>query len=249
MSAEDCASTQVVAADGISLRLLAKTAKEYVHKALVEEEADAENNGASTEVAKAAGTVGIALHEYGAFATLGKELPVYLTLRAGKFPDTMEALVQRHLNNGDEQSALITCDLYKSTFEGWGRPHWFLSQVYTDMGRNEEARDAARFAVTDCEWSTIGAPLQDCLERCGFGGKSVQEVKDIVETRRGPAAAQFDGPKSEKQLASEEAALLLDSVVAGERNVAEITQRLAECYMNSDRGSLAKLVMSSMSLF
>ena len=42
---------------------------------------------------------------------------MYLTLRVGKFPDTMEALVQRHLDKEDEQSALITCDLYKGTFE------------------------------------------------------------------------------------------------------------------------------------
>lgn len=128
---------QVVAADGVNLRLLARTCKDYIHKALVEEEAASETNGKSTRVATAAGTVGLALHENGAFATLGKDLPVYVALRVGKFPDTMEALVSRHVEKKDEQSALITCDLYKGTFEGWGRPHWYISQVYTDMGRHE----------------------------------------------------------------------------------------------------------------
>ena len=99
-----------------------------------------------------------------------------------------------------------------------------------------------------CRYAT-GAPLTECLERCGWGGKSVEEVNEIVETRKGPSATSFDGPKSEKEIASEEASALLDSVVAGERGAGEITQRLAECYMNSDRGSLSKLVMSSMSLF
>uniref|UniRef100_A0A7S0KD03 Uncharacterized protein n=1 Tax=Micromonas pusilla TaxID=38833 RepID=A0A7S0KD03_MICPS len=234
-----------VAPDGFSLNLLAKTCRDYVHKAIVEEEAA---DGESAEVAEAAGAIGASLHEAGAFHTLGKELPVYITLRVGKFPDVMEQLARRHLDKGDEQSALVTCDLYKATFEGWGRPHWYLSQVYADAGRHEEARDAARFALTDCQWSTAGAPLEDVLERCGWGGQSVDETKAFIETRRGPAAEQFDGPKSEQQLAEEEAAVLLDKVYAGEMRLGEITQRLAKCYMDGDKGALAKLVMSSISI-
>jgi|TARA_B100001142_G_C14263257_1_gene627912 hypothetical protein len=185
------------------------------------------------------------MHDPGSFVTLGKELPVYLTLRVGKFPDAMEALAKKHVEKGDEQSALVTCDLYKASFEGWGRPHWYLSRIYADLGRDEEARDAARFAVTDCDWSTIGpeTDFADVLERCGWAGKSVAEIKAICETRRGPAASSFDGPKTDAQVAEEEAAALLDQVVAGENALGEITQRLAECYMNAERGSLAKLVM------
>lgn len=246
ISAEDPETIEVVAAKGIHLRLLAKTAKAFVHKAIVEEEAA--SSGETMVVAKAAGTVGSALHDHGAFLTLGKELPVYITLRVGKFPDTMEALAQRHLDKNDAESALITCDLYKSTFDGWGRPHWYISQVYADLGRDEEARDAARVCVTDCEWSTMGAPLDACLERCGWEGKSVAEVKEIVDTRRGPAAEAYEGPKTDEDIASEEAATLLDSVAAGERSVGEITQRLAECYMTAEKGGLSKLVMSSFSL-
>ena len=104
---------EVVAARGIHLRLLATSAKDYVHKAIVEE--DARDDG-SDAVAVAAGAVGAAMYESGSFATLGKELAVYLTLRVGKFPDTMEALVKRHLDKGDEMSAFVTCDLYKGTF-------------------------------------------------------------------------------------------------------------------------------------
>ena len=234
-----------VAPDGFSLSLLAKTTRDYVHKAIVEEEAF---DGESTAAAEAAGAIGASLHESGAFHTLGKDLPVYLTLRVGKFPDVMERLVQRHLDKGDEQSALITCDLYKGTFEGWGRPHWFLSQVYADAGRHEEARDAARFALTDCQWSTAGAPLEQLLERCGWGGQTVDETKTFIETRRGPAADKFDGPKSESQLAEEAAAVLLDKVYAEEMKLSEITTALAKCYMDSENGALAKLVMSSISL-
>ena len=45
-----CSCAPVVAADGIKLRLLAKTCKEYIHKALVEEEAAAEADGGVVQV-------------------------------------------------------------------------------------------------------------------------------------------------------------------------------------------------------
>ena len=55
-------------------------------------------------------------------------------------------------------------------------------------------------------------------------------------------------PNSGAQRAMEEAAVLLDKVYAGEMRLGEITQRLAKCYMDSDNGALAKLVMSSISI-
>ena len=69
------------------------------------------------------------------------------------------------------------------------------------------------------------------------------EIKEVLETRRGPNAAAFDGPKSEKQLAREEAELLLDQVAAGEIESATVNQRLAECYMKAGNSTLAKFVM------
>ena len=74
---------------------------------------------------------------------------------------------------------------------------------------------------------------------------SVGRDRAVVETRRGPNRNAFDGPKTDEQLAEEEATVLLDKVAAGEMQVTEITQRLAECYSRADRGNLAKLVMAS----
>ena len=248
---------EVVAANGVALDLLARNCREYVHKAIVEEEAakaeagedvsaDADSSAFPVRVA-ATDPLASELHDLGAFATLGKELAVYCHLRVGKFPDTIEALVRRHLDKGDEMSAFVTCDVYKSAFSGWAAPHWYLSSVYADLGRDEEARDAARFCITDCEWATLGsmATVAECLTRCGWEGKGVEEVRAIVETRRGPNRDAFDGPKDPKDAALEEAAALLDKAAAGEVGAREITQRLAECYSRADRGNLAKLVMAS----
>jgi hypothetical protein len=162
----------------------------------------------------------------------------------------MEALAQKHLEKQDEMSAFVTCDLYKSTFDKWGRPHWYLSGVYDDLGRAEEARDCARFALTDCEWCTLGNgdDLARCLQRSGWGGKSVDEVKAIIDTRRGPNRDAFDGPRTEAQIAEELALCLLDKLAFRELTVKESIQRLAECYSTAEKASLAKLVMSAYAL-
>ena len=68
----------------------------------------------------------------------------------------------------------------------------------------DEARDCARFALTDCEWCTLGNgdDLARCLERSGWGGQSVDEVKAIIDTRRGPNRDAFDGPRTEASVKS-----------------------------------------------
>ena len=257
VSQEDGVTLEVVAvSERVHLSLLARTCAEYVHKAMVQEEAALleaeadEADDAARPVASAAGAVGASLYESGAFATLGKDLPVYLTLRVGKFPDAMEALTQKHLDKHDEMSAFVTCDLYKSTFGAWGRPHWYLSNVYDDLGRAEEARDCARFALTDCEWSTLGNSddLDACLRRSGWGDKSVDEIKAIIDTRRGPNRESFDGPRTDAQIAEELALCILDKLAFRELTVKESIQRLAECYSTAEKASLAKLVMSAYSL-
>jgi hypothetical protein len=232
--------------DGAHLTLLAKNASQYVHWAIVEEEATSDEQ--STVVAAAAGSVGVSLHNHGEFKTSGKPFDIYVTTQVGKFPSCMEGLVQRHLDRGDDQSALITCDLYKATFGEWGAPHVFISDLYTRLGRVEEARDAARQAL-QTPWATVGS--RDAIERmvdiAGWSGKSVQEIKDILESRRGPSAAAFDGPKTDKQLAREESETLLDRVARGELESAVVNQRLAECYMNAGKPALAKFIMCGMS--
>ncbi len=255
LNVEDTAIEVVNAVDGVHLSLLSKNCKEYVVKAMVVEEAEANENGddkSDAIIATAAGAIGASLYEPGAFTTLGKDIPTYLTLRVGKFPEQMEQLTQKHLSKSpsDEMSAFVTCDLYKSTFGFWGRPHWYLSNIYERLDRKEESRDCARFALTDCEWSTLGSveDLNECLERSGWSGKTVDEVKEIIDTRRGPNRDAFDGPKTDAQVAEELALTLLDKVAFGELSTKEVIQRLAECYSTAEKPGLAKLVMSAYSL-
>ena len=228
--------------EGVHVTLLGRNASEYVHRAIVEEEATSDEQ--STVIAAAAGSVGVSLHNHGAYKTSGKEFDVYVTTQVGKFPSSMEGLVHRHLKRGDEQSALITCDLYKTTFGEWGAPHVFICDLYVKLGRTEEARDAARNAL-QTPWSTVGDAnaIQRMSQVAGWAGKTVSEIKDVLDSRRGPSAAAFDGPKSDKQMACEEAELLLDRIAAGEMESSTVNQRLAECYMNAEKPRLAKFIM------
>jgi hypothetical protein len=76
----------------------------------------------------------------------------------------------------------------------------------------------------------------------------VDEIKAIIDTRRGPNRDAFDGPKTDAQVAEELATCLLDKLAFGELTVKETIQRLAECYSTADKAGLAKLVMSAYSL-
>ena len=180
------------------------------------------------------------MYESGSFATLGKELAVYLT-RVGKFPDTMERLVKRHLDKGDEIAAFVARDLYGRFRRGDRRTGISVRCTRISGGTRRRAtrRDSHSRIARGGHFGDVS--VEECAARSGWAGMSVDEIKAVVETRRGPNRNAFDGPKTDEQLAEEEATVLLDKVAAGEMQVTEITQRLAECYSNSDRPALAKL--------
>ena len=173
------------------------------------------------------------MYESGSFATLGKELAVYLTLRVGKFPDTMEALVKRHLDKGDEMSAFVTAICTRGRLRRGDRRTGIsvrCTRISGGTRRRATRRDSHSRIANGPLWVTC--PWRSAPREAGGAGMSVDEIKAVVETRRGPNRNAFDGPKTDEQLAEEEATVLLDKVAAGEMQVTEITQRLAECYSN-----------------
>lgn len=56
---------------------------------------------------------------------------VYLMKKVGLFPDVFERLAMRHLERGDEVSALVTGEFYanKKHFPGFGRPLVFNAEL------------------------------------------------------------------------------------------------------------------------
>jgi hypothetical protein len=55
----------------------------------------------------------------GSCEALGRGLTRFLFLKVGSFPDVFETLTQEHLDKGDQQSALITCEKAYTLFPGW----------------------------------------------------------------------------------------------------------------------------------
>lgn len=94
----------------------------------------------------------------GAVAELNLGLDKWLALRKGPMPDVYERLCLGHLERGDEQSALITCDRMASAFAGWGATLRFHSDVMAGLDdRADEARDLARGALATPLWSIAEA--------------------------------------------------------------------------------------------
>ena len=201
------------------LTLLARSAEEFVHRALAEEEAAGGGGGASSPYAAA---VGPADSPYtpgdvpaGTAPGPSPALDAHLVRRVGVFPDVAERLIARHLGRGDTMSALITGEWYsrKGAFPGWGRPYEAAARVYASLGRDEEARDCARAALALPWWGLEhGFAAVAALAQLPPTPGGVRGALAAAEAGAGglPVSARTDG-----QAAAEAAGAALDDVSGG----------------------------------
>ncbi|CAI5513343.1 unnamed protein product, partial [Closterium sp. Naga37s-1] len=153
-------------------------ADEYIQRALVEEDVGAREGSAegdSGRVGEAAGEEGRRLYSPGDFAAAkAKSLDAYLTTKVGMFPDVLERLALRHLEQGDQVSALVAGEFYaRKHFPGFAHPFTFNAQLLLRVGRPTEARDAARIALKS-PWWTLGASYQEVAELAGYGDSQLE---------------------------------------------------------------------------
>eukprot|EP00958_Prasinococcus_capsulatus_P025116 scaffold4120_cov400-Prasinococcus_capsulatus_cf.AAC.10 len=183
----------VVRSSAHGLTLLAKDARSYLCRALVEEELA--GGSALSSMVQEEGLADV--YETGDVTNspYASRPEVYLTTKVGAFPDVMEGLAAGHVAKGDETSALTTCEWYmRKHFPEWGRSYYFNSVILTHYNRLEEARDMARFALR-CPWYTLGNSLDEVRTAAGFEGKDLEELKSILqETPKQPGGV----PKPEK---------------------------------------------------
>ncbi|OIW10950.1 hypothetical protein TanjilG_22757 [Lupinus angustifolius] len=139
---------------------------QFIHRILVEE--DAKNSQErNEELFHASADAGVKLYRKGDFAESKiSNLDVYLLKKVCIFPDIIERKVQRHFEEGDHVSALITGEFYtkKEHFPGFARPFVFNAEVllrlvvaylasFLRVGHNVEAKDAARGALKSPWWT------------------------------------------------------------------------------------------------
>lgn len=147
--------------------LLAKNVDQFIHRILVEEDA---NNSleSSGKLSNAAAEAGEKLYKKGDFAKSQiSDMDVYLLRKVGLFPDVLERKVMQHFAKGDHVSALVTGEFYtrKEHFPGFARPFVFNAEILLKVGRNLEAKDAARGALKS-PWWTLGCKYQGLLGSC-----------------------------------------------------------------------------------
>ncbi|KAF5463767.1 hypothetical protein F2P56_013903 [Juglans regia] len=221
--------------------LLAKNVDLFMHRILVEE--DANNSSESNGVLfHAAADAGEKLYRKGDYAKSQiSNLDVYLLKKVGLFPDVLERKVTRHFEEGDHVSALVTGEFYtkKEHFPGFARPFVFNAEVLLRVGRKLEAKDAARGALKS-PWWTLGCKYQEVAEIAQWEDEQIEYIKEKV-TEEGKEADLKKG-KVPAQVALDEAAFLLD-LSSIEGNWDDSLERIAECYKEAGLHDVAKFVL------
>ncbi|KAD6795859.1 hypothetical protein R6Q59_020227 [Mikania micrantha] len=220
--------------------LLAKTVDQFIHRLLVEEDANGSTESIN-QMFQASGVAGEKLYTKGDFAKSGNSnLDVYLLQKVGLFPDILESKVANHFKKGDHVSAMVTGEFYtkKEHFPGFGRPFVFNAEVLLKVGRNPEAKDAARGALKS-PWWTLGCPYQDVAEIAEWDDEQIEFIKEKV-SEQGKQEDLMKG-KDAAQISLDEAAFLLDlSSIEGSWDAQ--LERIAECYEEAGLPEIAKFV-------
>jgi len=168
-------------------------------------------------VAGAAGAAGREMYTPGELAasSMPDRPEVFILRNVGKFPDDMEAMALRHLRMGVGEgegeplsfdlksanpsatavtSALVTAEWYANdpAFKGWAGPQAFNARMLRDLGRLDEARDAARVALSTAAcWDTVGTERGGAAEMATVAGldaavkakgMGARELRDMLET-------------------------------------------------------------------
>ncbi|GLU03227.1 hypothetical protein SLE2022_204350 [Rubroshorea leprosula] len=221
--------------------LLANNVDQYIHRILVEEDAN-ELHKSNSELFKASAEAGKKLYSRGDFAESDiSNLDAYISKKVGLFPDVLERKVQRHFEQGDQVSALITGEFYtkKDLFPGFGRPFVFNAEILLKVGRTPEAKDSARVALKS-PWWTLGCPYKDVAGIAQWEDEQIEYIKEKV-TEEGRREDLKKG-KAPAQVALDEAAFLLD-LASIEGTWVDYLDRFAECYMEAGLPEIAKFIL------
>ncbi|KAH7519046.1 hypothetical protein JRO89_XSUnG0146600 [Xanthoceras sorbifolium] len=220
--------------------LLAKNVDQFIHRILVEEDANNSLEGID-KLFRAAGEAGEKLYKKGNFIKWkNSDIDVYLLRQVGLFPDVIERKVMHHFAKGDHVSALVTGEFYtkKEHFPGFARPFVFNAELLLRVGRNLEAKDAARGALK-LPWWTLGCRYQEVAQIAHWEDKQIKYIKEKM-TEEGKQEDLNKG-KGPTQIALDEAAFLLD-LASVEGTWDEYVERIAECYKEAGLHDVAAFV-------
>ncbi|KAG5407626.1 hypothetical protein IGI04_013745 [Brassica rapa subsp. trilocularis] len=206
------------------VRLIARNVDEYIHRILVEEDAQE-----MSELYIASAEAGEKLYKKGAFAESQIDnLDVYVLKKAsvGLFPDVLEKKVLRHFDEGDHVSAMVTGEFYtrKDLFPGFGRPFVYYANILQKVGRDSEAKEAAREVASIAQWED---------EQIEFIREKVSDEGRFEDLKKG---------KDPIQVALDVAAFLLD-LASIEGTWSESLHHIAKCYEEAGLKDMSNFIL------
>ncbi|XP_047315511.1 protein IN CHLOROPLAST ATPASE BIOGENESIS, chloroplastic-like [Impatiens glandulifera] len=221
--------------------LLAKSVDQYIHRILVEEDAK-NSHDSENELFLAAADAGEKFYKKGDFAaSKASSLEAYILRKVGLFPDIIESKVAQHLEKGDHVSAMVTGEFYtkKEHFPGFGRPFVFNADILLKVGREVEAKDAARGALKS-PWWTLGCEYKEVAAIAQWDDEQIEYIKEKV-TEEGRQEDLKKG-KDLAQVMLDETAFLLD-LASVDGTWDDFLERIAECYEEAGLHDIAKFVL------
>ncbi|CAF2132939.1 unnamed protein product [Brassica napus] len=206
------------------VRLIARNVDEYIHRILVQEDAQE-----MSELYIASAEAGEKLYKKGAFAESQIDnLDVYVLKKAsvGLFPDVLEKKVLRHFDEGDHVSAMVTGEFYtrKDLFPGFGRPFVYYANILQKVGRDSEAKEAAREVASIAQWED---------EQIEFIREKVSDEGRFEDLKKG---------KDPIQVALDVAAFLLD-LASIEGTWSESLHHIAKCYEEAGLKDMSNFIL------
>ncbi|KXZ51170.1 hypothetical protein GPECTOR_13g657 [Gonium pectorale] len=149
-------------------------------------------------------------------------------------------------------SAMVAAEWYMRNghFVGWARPYEFASDLFTQLGRNEEGRDMARMALR-LPWWTLRAPFASVAATAALPYDADRVMYLLSEEAAAAASAtvnrfNYREPKTAKQIALDRATALMNKVVAGDLpSYDSIRGPLAEAYAEAGLSDVANFIQAA----
>lgn len=149
-------------------------------------------------------------------------------------------------------SALVTCERAVSIFYGWGHPVTFHATVLDKLGRDKEAKDAARAAMGMPAWTVADTKekLEAIAQLGGFSGTTILGEMHAYRAND-PRKDDIGEGLSPIQVTLDQAAHLMDAISLGynststnqQANWSSIRAVLADKYTESGYPEMGKFIL------
>eukprot|EP00981_Chlorochromonas_danica_P015038 scaffold10132_cov169-Ochromonas_danica.AAC.3 len=218
---------QIVRSNEVGVSLLSLSTDHYTHRLAVE--LDYQNHPELPQILEKLNQPGqiYALGDYLTFFRSGKfpigtkeeqrlVLDRYILSKIGSFPDCYERLANNFLQQKNEISALVTCERAVNVFYSWGQPLSFHSRVLTKLGRDSEAKDTARSALSLPKWTLAHTreELDEITKTAGFSDSKILGEMHAFRAND-PRTKDIEEGVSPQQISLDQAAHLMDAVALG----------------------------------